>query len=283
MPIRLVACDLDGTLLNPDHQVSEAVARAVRRAGAGGLRVVLASGRNRRSMLPFLARLELDQPFIALGGGYAAHPRSSEPIGHWPLGAEATAQIAAVAREEGVTILHEEPDVMLIEGQDWAVDLLRGMSGVPVDQVEDVVGAADHPPTKIVLIGEDGHLGRVAERLARLEHRLDIAQSRANLLDITSHGVNKGAALRHLAAHLGLGMDEVAALGDGFNDLSMFAAAGVAIAVANAAPQVRQQADRVAPPNSEDGAAWALAELLTWDGRTARPDADAARGVGPDA
>lgn len=270
MPIRLVACDLDGTLLNSEHQISEAVHRAVRRAIGEGLRVVPASGRNRRSMQVIMARLQLNEPYIALGGGYAADPRAPQPIGHWPLSAGETEQIAAVARAHGVTILHEEPDLMLIEGQDWAVELLRGMSGVPVERVDDVLQAAVNPPTKVVLIGEDGHLGRVADQLARLDRPLEIAQSRTNLLDITPHGVNKGAALRHLAGHLGVPLHEVAALGDGFNDLSMFEVAGVSIAVANAVPELRQRADRVAPSNDEDGAAWALSALLAWGSSTDR-------------
>ena len=262
MPIRLVACDLDGTLLNSAHQIPESIRLAVRQAAQRDLRIVLATGRNRRAALPFLATLGLGQPYIVLGGGYVADPHTPQPIGHWPMTTDDAAQIAAVARSQGVTILHEEPDVMLIEGQEWAVELLRKMAGVPVERVDDILRASPNPPTKVVLIGEDARLERVAEQLARLDRPLDFAQSRTNLLDITRYGVNKGTALRHLAEHLGIPLDQVAALGDGFNDLSMFDVAGLSIAVANASPAVRERADLVAPSNDQDGAAWALAQLL---------------------
>jgi Cof subfamily protein (haloacid dehalogenase superfamily) len=91
-----------------------------------------------------------------------------------------------------------------------------------------------------------------------LDLDINLTYSAPHYLEITRHGVTKGAALTNLARFLGIPLEQVAAVGDGENDISMFEVAGMSIAMGNAAPQIQQAADLVAPSNDEDGLVWAL-------------------------
>lgn len=270
MPIRLVACDLDLTLLDSKQQIAPEVRQAIRSAVAAGVHVVVASGRNRVALLPWIERLGLEPPFIGLGGGLVVGPGSSGPIGHWPMTFEDAARIAKAARAESLLILYEEMDNLLLEGTPEAVEAQRLMIGLNVPHVADVLRSAANPPTKVVLIGGNEQLERTARSLDGPGSRLYLARSRPTLLDVTAAGVHKGSALRLLADHLGLDLSQVAALGDSFNDLTMFEAAGLAIAMGNASPAVKAEADVIAPSCDEAGAAWALERIASGE-LTGRP------------
>jgi len=120
--------------------------------------------------------------------------------------------------------------------------------------VED--GASE--PGKITLVGEPEILHRLAEDLGALPVPIHSTSSGPRFLEITRAGVNKGSALRRLAAYMGIPDMFILAVGDSHNDVSMFQFAGRSVAMGNAPLEVRASADLVAPSHDADGLAWVL-------------------------
>ena len=125
-------------------------------------------------------------------------------------------------------------------------------------KVEDLLQVLQTEPLKLVLVKDHTDLLENEAKLRRLNLDINLVYSAPHYLEITRRGVTKGAAVANLASFLGIPAERVAAVGDGENDISMFEVAGLAIAMGNAAPQVQQAADLVAPTNDQDGLVWAL-------------------------
>jgi Cof subfamily protein (haloacid dehalogenase superfamily) len=113
-------------------------------------------------------------------------------------------------------------------------------------------------PTKIAIVGDLHTLAEFLKRSAPLSQRLNIVTSSSWSVDVTHYHANKGNALRLLAHELDISLHQTLAIGDSFNDLSMFAVAGLSVAMGNAVPEVKNYATYLAPSNDKDGVAWAL-------------------------
>ena len=153
-PIDMVLSDLDGTLLDPNSQVPEAVVDAVKQLTETGIRFMVASGRPKMAVLETMAALEIEEPYIAGGGAYVADPRTDQPILHTPLSREAVEKIVFLARQVGVSILFEELEIAFQESTDEIAARLKGMAGFPIPRTDDILSFSKNPTTKIVLMGD---------------------------------------------------------------------------------------------------------------------------------
>ncbi len=124
--------------------------------------------------------------------------------------------------------------------------------------VPDVLASTAAAPDKITMFGERDKLERLRDLLANLPLNVDAVFSGTTHLEVTRAGVNKGSALRELAAYMGIPLERVVAIGDEQNDISMLRIAGLAVAMGNASGEVKAVADSVAPTNDEGGLAQAL-------------------------
>jgi len=258
----LVVSDIDGTLLDTQHSLRPESVQAVHEARGQGLRLTFASGRNRIEVVRFLEILGLREPYIALGGAFVGDPGQALPIAHEALGPQEVELILQLARREALSILFEDPDHVWFQGSSQEYQALRRMTESEIDWLEPGESLADRELSKIVLIGMDGKLRRAEADLAAAREQIAFARSMPTFLDITKAGATKGRALGLLAAHMGIPAERIAVIGDGPNDVSMFALAGLSIAMANASVFVRAAADLVAPSNDKDGFAWAMHEVL---------------------
>jgi hydroxymethylpyrimidine pyrophosphatase-like HAD family hydrolase len=258
---RLVATDLDGTLLRSDGTGSERTAETLRAVQATGIRTVLVTARPPR-WLDGLAHLVGDGGVALCGNGaFVYDVRSRTVLSHKGMPAEAVAAIIADLRRElpGVTFAAERASGFALE------DDFRSMHPVPADAVRGPLGARDGAPVGKLLgrhpeLGENEFLTRVA---AVVGDRGIVAYSGAGgLAEISAPGVTKAAALEAWSAGLGIEANDVWAFGDMPNDLPMIAWAGTSFAVANAHPDVIAAADHVCPTNDEDGVAQTLETLL---------------------
>ena len=258
---RLVATDLDGTLLRSDGTGSERTAEALRAVRSQGIRTVLVTARPPRWLDP-LGDLVGDGGVAICGNGaFVYDVPNRKVLSHRGIRPEAVAEIVADLRRElpGVTFAAERTTGFALE------DAYESQHPVPVDAVRGPIPSADAGVVGKLLgrhpsMSEAEFLERVADVVGT---RGIVAYSGAGgLAEISAPGVTKAAGLESWCADLGLDAADVWAFGDMPNDLPMIAWAGTSFAVANAHPDVLAAADHVCPSNDEDGVAQVLERLV---------------------
>ncbi len=257
--IRLVAIDVDGTLLNSRQELPESAAHMVREVLARGVKVSIVSGRPRCGIRAYLEALSLKDPDISSGGAHIYDPQQGRVLAHMPVPRLAAKAVVHRSREYGVAIFFESPEQILYEGDPSILEHTPSVPREVLRRAKDILseeGASE--PGKITLVGEPEMLLRLAEDLGALPFPVHCTSSGPRFLEVTRAGVNKGSALRRLAAYLGIPDTSILAIGDSHNDVSMFQFAGRSVAMGNAPLEVRASADLLAPSHDSDGLAWVL-------------------------
>jgi hydroxymethylpyrimidine pyrophosphatase-like HAD family hydrolase len=257
---RLVASDLDGTLLRSDGSVSSRTLAALARTVEAGIRFVLVSARSPAWLAPEAERLGLDGIGICSNGAVVYDYEAERVLIHRPLEPETAREIAHGLRQAapGIAFGCERPSGFVAEP--GYVPLFRPPEEVPRADIHSLLS---EPATKLVL----QHPGLSQDDLHTLAG--DLAGDRAEtcysgaggLVEITARGVTKGTALEGLCAQLGVDRAEVMAFGDMINDIPMIEWAGRGVAVANAHPELQTVADELTASNDEDGVALVLERL----------------------
>ena len=259
---RLIATDLDGTLLRSDGTGSERTAEALRAVQSEGIRTVLVTARPPR-WLDSLADLVGEGGVAICGNGaFVYDVPNRKVLSHRGIRPGAVAEIVADLRRElpGVTFAAERATGFALE------DAYESQHPVPVDAVRGPIPAADGGVVGKLLgrhpwMSEAEFLDRVAEVVG--ERGIVAYSGAGGLAEISAPGVTKAAGLESWCAELGLGAADVWVFGDMPNDLPMIAWAGTSFAVANAHPDVLAAADHVCPSNDEDGVAQILERLVS--------------------
>ena len=255
--IRLVSLDVDGTLLNEQSKLTQGVINAIRNAAHAGLQLVIATGRSYCSSSFILDELKV--PYILISSGGAQIRMEDRITDNFSLTPEQAAQVSelALSSHSGLYIDQPHRDVWLGEES-----LAKLYSHVFFGEKAESLEAALHPtPLQMSIVNDPSLLEQFRQHLSAAYSDIHMACPYENVMDVTSAGATKGNALRIVCDRLGIGMDEVAAVGDSENDLSMFAVSALTIAMGNAFESVKQVANWVAPTNDQDGAAWALEKI----------------------
>lgn len=261
--IRLVATDLDGTLLRDDHTASERTRRALAAAQGLGITVVLVTGRPPRFVQPLAAALGVTGPAICCNGALLYDPLSDELLEESPLtSAAASAVVRRIrAASPGVGFAIERG---LRYGCDQVYrELGGGMLRPEDDEVADALTLCAQPITKLIArhptLGSHDYYPQARAIAGDLAA---VTISGPNIVEITALGVDKAATLARLCARLDIMPAQVMAFGDMPNDAPMLSWAGLGVAVANAHPEARAAANTTTASNMEDGVALALERLL---------------------
>ena len=263
--IALVALDVDGTVLMPDGRIAPSTRAAVAAARARSARVVLASSRGPVALERIQDGLGLtDEWFIGFQGALVARQRDGrlEVLAETRLPREAAREVETRALAAGLSVGR-------YVGPRWRVPLItEAIRTEAADTGERPLlstaeeAAADDAPHKIAAMAVGEHEAAALRRLAEgLPPSVTGTFSHPLFLEVTAAGVDKATGLTALAAHLGIPVARTAAVGDGPNDLTLFAAAGTSVAMGQAAAEVRAAADWVTTSNTDDGVARALAHL----------------------
>lgn len=277
LPIRLVALDLDGTLLDSKGRLSEQDAGALRRLADSGVMIVLASGRMTSSVRPWYSRLGADGPVISYNGAIArdSAAKGSEIILEQPLPAKYCDELVEYADANSFHLNYYLDEVLY--GKDDAslrryADIYHRQTGSVFTFVESLSLFKGRQSTKMILITDPstpGHFNpRGRDELYELwkrkwQHEVTIMKTNPEYLEFMDREANKGAALEAIALRYGLARQQVIAFGDGQNDAPMLSWAGVGVAVANAGPDCKGAADYISPhSNDESAVSRALAELF---------------------
>lgn len=261
--IRLIASDLDETLLDQDSRISDENKEAVAQVLERGLTFTLATGRMFQSALPFAQELGLDssQPIICYNGALIKR-LSGETIHEIPLEPEHSIQIAEYGLRHGWTVNLYYDDELYVQEINQHVKDYADLAQVNAHVVGDLsrfIAEGEKRLSKILIVSEpEDIMGKIEQLESFMGGKVQILRSRKKYIEITNLHAHKGAALLWLADFMGLAAQEVLALGDNNNDLTMLEMAGVGVAVGNALDAVKEVADHVTSVNYEHGVARAI-------------------------
>ncbi len=290
MKIRLIALDLDGTLLNSRGELSPRNREAIAAARERGARVALVTGRRFRDARPVALELGLDVPVIAHNGALTKHARTLETVAARLMPFEAALRVVRTGRAHGADALVSDDHLgagLLVydhisEGNTalqkyiaWSHRVVGEEAAAAIRQVPSLEDYLDHDPLHVAFSGGCAAMEQLADEMRRelgasvkllltLYPKPDFA-----LLDVLHPEASKGAGLAAVAAEYGLTAAEVLAVGDNHNDLEMLDYAGTGVLMANADPGLdeRGRFHRTAS-NDEDGVALAIRRFVL-DGRRA--------------
>jgi Cof subfamily protein (haloacid dehalogenase superfamily) len=261
--IQLIAVDLDGTLLNSQHQLSEPTILVLRQAIAQGVQVVIATGKTLLSAAEAYRRLNLTTPGVFLQGLIVYNADGS--IRHQQtLAPELVREIAAYARTKGVSLVaYSGIDIFTEKRTDQTDKLLKFHEPTPQEIPSLDALQAERAMNKLIIIEEPARTAAVRAELSQTyAGRATFVQALPDMLEILPPGASKGAGLRWLLDDLGIAPEHVMALGDGENDIEMLKIAGIGVAMGNAGPQVKAAADAVVASNDADGVAEAVRRFV---------------------
>ncbi len=265
---RLLALDVDGTLLDSHHTLRDRVADAVSAATVGGLQVALATGKLLGSVRPLLERMNLSGSHIVLNGAAICESTTGFPLRFRPLEiTDRTAIIQLVrALDPSVLISSFGLDAIYMDARHPRADIFAEYGEGPLVFVPDLLDPGLPDIAKVVLHGDAGQLEALRHLMVnQLPGTTKMTLTTADFLEFFDGQAGKGQALAALRSHLHIAKEAVIAIGDGDNDVSLFAESGLAIAMANGTEAARAAASRIAPTNDKDGVAIVLEELLAHD------------------
>jgi Cof subfamily protein (haloacid dehalogenase superfamily) len=263
MRTKLLAIDLDGTLLTHDKRILPENAEAIRLAQQAGIKVVLASGRIPPSMRPFAEQLGLESGAMISGNGTLARTEIGKEIYRLDLSNVAYQTITQYAWIEGLHLNIYTPDrLYFLRNTPWG-DLYRSrVETVVPELLED--RDQDIACIKVLVVADphaiERHRTRILDSLASDSVRA--TESEPEYLEFMHADATKGYALERLCAALGILREETAAIGDYLNDLEMLEFAGLSAAVANAHPCVRNTANMVVSSNERGGVSEFIQEFV---------------------
>ena len=272
---RLIALDIDGTLLNTRRELSDATVDAVRHATGRGVHVTVCTGRSLPSAVSAVESLPLNAPYVLNNGAmiYDVPLHRARYVRHL------SSQLAldAVRLFRGLRfhpiVYGSLPEVRYFyyDGCDPENRSFIDYAARNADRIHRVDDVCDFLRQDVTSVSCDESIERIKERDTYLRERLPGAQVTLEIspwdprychVTVMPSGVSKGDGLRRLAQLLGIGLCEVMAVGDNLNDLEMLDAAGLGVAMGNAEPETRARADYVTASVDDEGVARAIERFI---------------------
>lgn len=271
MSFGLLALDLDGTTLGATPTISPRNRAAVATARERGFEVVLVTGRHHVATRAFHADLGLTTPAICCNGTYVYDFLADRVVTGAPLGRDRAQWLLAATRRHGTQCVVYSGDAMNYEEENprtvnaiaWAATLPPALRPL-IRRVESFDALIEDSPIiwKVFAIDDDPLVLAALQAEASAHGGFSAELSWYDCLDLVAAGNTKGARLVEWAGTQGFTPDSIVAIGDNHNDISMFDAVGLSIAMGNADPEVKAAATLVTEDNVSDGVARAIERLL---------------------
>jgi Cof subfamily protein (haloacid dehalogenase superfamily) len=260
---RLLALDLDGTILDRRLRLDPADVASLQRIKDGGVTVIVTTGRPFPGALPWAQALDLEGPIICYQGAEIRTPDGEVLLDHG-VPHDLAMEVVRFARERNLHVQAYRDDELLVERDRPEARRYAEHAGMEIKLVPDLEGAMGPTTPKLVIVADPNVLERLLPDVRRRwKGRLNAATSTPDYLEFTNLNSDKAGALRFLSARLGVSREQVAAAGDGRNDESMLEWAGLGVAVEGSPSEVVAAARNVTiPPPGHGGIARLAAMLL---------------------
>lgn len=276
LPIRLIAADIDGTLLNPQFQISNADLKALQRAHEMGIEVILVTGRRHTFALPIAQQLGFDLWLISSNGAIT-RSLTGDTFHRDMLPAATALKLCNAMREfRGNTVLTFDVEgkgaIVLEHMRELEASIQRWLEK-NMDYIEFVIPVEDAIVTDPVQAMFCGTMPRMHQALAALatsglDQQITVVRTEypirdLSIVDVLNQGCSKGHALKRWADHRGIPREQVMAIGDNFNDIEMLAFAGHPVIMGNACEELRKTGWTVTLGNDQCGVAAAVEQILS--------------------
>lgn len=277
MPIKAIALDIDGTLTNDKKKITPRTKDALLRAQSEGVKLIISSGRPVAGLRALADELELsshDGLLIAFNGARVMDAQTDEVLFDQPVDVEVMRALVRHMANFNVIPWIVEDDRLyvqrgikhMIEHKGEPVDIVeyeRVHCALSLCEVDDLLEVCDRPHNKLLCAGTDTYLQEHWQAMYEPFRDSLAGMFTADFYyEFMAPGINKGNALAGALPKIGIDASEVAAFGDGENDLTMIEWAGVGVAMGNAIDAVKVAANMVTASNNEDGIALALEKIL---------------------
>lgn len=263
MEYKLVVIDVDGTLLNDKKELPVANQKMIEELANKGVNFILASGRPYQSLRPYTKKLEVYLPLIAANGAVIKGSLTGHTYYKSNLSLYKSQKIIeyGLKNDYGISLYYEGE---IITSSQKMVEGHIELEGIEPKLKEDL--KVSRPPIKIIYHGSKTQIDR-AYSFLREEYQNEIYVTRSDeeYLELMDVSVSKGRALEYMMVRMNFNRADVIAIGNNFNDLAMFETAGMAVAVDNSPPEVKEAADFITKSNQEAGVSYALNELILED------------------
>ncbi|CNJ21577.1 pyridoxal phosphatase [Yersinia aldovae] len=264
MTYRVIALDLDGTLLDHKKRILPESLSALAQARAEGVKVIVVTGRHHVAIHPFYQALQLDTPAICCNGTYLYDYQAKKVLDSDPLEPEQAIQVLRLLEQTHIHGLMYVDDAMLYQKtSDHVIRSLNWAESLPPEQrptllhVDSLIDAAYSATSIWKFATSHVDIEQLKAFATTIEGEMGLAceWSWHDQVDVAQAGNSKGKRLQQWVESQGLSMKEVVAFGDNFNDLSMLETAGLGVAMGNSADAIKQRADLVIADNEQPGIA----------------------------
>lgn len=260
-PYKLLILDIDGTLTNSRKEITPFTRHTLIEAQRKGLRLVLASGRPTYGILPLAQTLEMDRHngyILAFNGGKIIDCSNRQTCFEQALPDDVLPVLYRRSIEAGASILsYNGPKIISETPDNEYVQYEAFLTKMEIQGTDNFLEHLQRPADKCLAVGKPELLVWLEEELKKeIGDRINIYRSEPFYLELVPKGIDKAASISRLLQHIGLNREEVIAIGDGYNDLSMIQYAGLGVAMCNAQEAVKDEADAITEKsNDEDGVA----------------------------
>ncbi|MDO4253626.1 MAG: HAD family hydrolase [Kocuria sp.] len=265
---RLVAFDIDGTLLDSTRNLQPGTRRAFDAMHAAGTRIMLASGRPVPGLAMLARTLGLggNLVFAGMNGSVVVDQATGQEIARHPLPQDVAVGLIQAAHAHNITVMLPHGDALIVQ-DDSNPRVAYEASGndLTVQVVPDLTRIAE-APTKVLFCADRDVLELLHADLVRdFQGVIELAYSSPIYLEATARGIDKGSAITDFCQAEGIGLDQVIAFGDNGNDIGMLRTAGLGVAMGNGIPEAQEAADIVTTSNNDEGIARVLAQYFDFE------------------
>lgn len=273
MKYKMLAMDMDGTLLSDDKVISERSRKAIKSAYEKGIKIVICTGRIFISAITFKDIIGLDIPIIASNGAYIKEKDGDEVMYTKPLGEKNAKEIIKLARESNMyvhmfswdTIFTDKLIHTSLNYSKWNKELPNDrkvkIKVVEASEWDSVIRDNKDSILKSIIVHDDeAKLDVLRNSISKLD--VEIVSSFSNNFEVMNKGVSKGNAVKVLSQYYNIDRDEIICMGDAENDISMIKYAGLGIAMGNGTEEVKKAAKFTTLSNDDDGVAYAIEKFV---------------------
>lgn len=262
MKVKLLAVDIDGTLVTKDKALTDITKNAIVKYIKSGGKFAIATGRPYKGTERYIKELnlgELGGYIISYNGSRITDIKTGELLYQKNLNPSQLPQIFKAAQKYGLSLTTYKGDTAVTEkANDKYFNLEVSINRLGVKRVANLQKEVNYPVPKFLITGESDYLFEVEKQLKAELHGVSVFRSEPFFLEITPKRTDKGEALSWLCGYLGIRQSESMACGDGFNDITMLKSAGLGVAMENAQEITKNSADYITFSNDENGVAYAI-------------------------
>lgn len=263
MSYRLMAVDMDGTLLDSNNNITPGTVEAIRLAVEKGLVFTIATGRPIKGVEKYNKILDIDLPYITYNGAMVVMGKSEEILYETKMLPWDAKQIIELGEQYGVTVLIWKNSTLYITKMDDRVKQYTGIASFVPVLAENIDNLVEGGVTKVIWFDDVDKIARYQREIGQyMSENVNYHTTRPCFLEFVDKDASKAIAMQKLGEHLGIKQSEMIAVGDGYNDLSMIEYAGLGVAMGNAEDEIKKRADYITLSNDEDGVAHVIKKFI---------------------